>query len=106
MADGRVMFRDIVPYEAPESLDDLHSPVSGQLEIPITVHWGQRRVFELADPDRWRAAYRAIVREGTPAEQERLLNAALLRELWPELVLPTRCQRLWEQRFPELAAEA
>jgi len=47
-------------------------------------------------------AYRAIVREGTPADQEALLNRTLLLREWPNLILPARCQALWEERFPEL----
>jgi hypothetical protein len=104
MPNKRVLFRDLVPYQTPDSLDALRGPASGHLEVPITVHWGPRREFDLDDPGQRRAVYRAIVREGTPADQEALLNPARLRALWPELVLPRRCQKLWEERFPELAA--
>ena len=86
------------------SLEALHGPESGPLELPITVHWGRWHVFDLDDRGQRRAAYRAIVREGTPDVQAELLNAGLLRELWPDLVLPDRCRALWEQRFPTLAA--
>jgi hypothetical protein len=103
MAGGKVLYRDIVPYETPSSLDALHGPASGLLEVPVTVHWGPRRVFDLDEPASLRAAYRAIVREGTPDVQEALLNAELLRATWGELVLPERCRRTWEDRFPVLA---
>ncbi len=103
MTDGRVLYKDIVPYDTPATLDNLHGPASGPLRLPITVHWGPRHVFDLNDLGQRRAAYRAIVREGTPDVQVELLNAALLRELWPDLVLPDRCRLLWEERFPILA---
>jgi len=103
MTGGRVLYRDVVPYDTPTSLAALHGPASGPVELPVTVHWGPRRVFDLDDPGLRSAAYRAIVREGTPADQEALLNADLLRELWGELILPDRCRQLWETRFPELA---
>lgn len=103
MADGRVLYRDLVPYDTPASLDALHGPESGQLELPITVHWGPRHMFDLDDLGQRRATYRAIVREGTPGVQAALLNAGLLRELWPDLVLPDRCRALWEEHFPILA---
>jgi hypothetical protein len=48
-------------------------------------------------------AYQQIVREGTTADQERLLNREVLVRVWSELILPPRCQRLWETRFCELA---
>lgn len=99
---GRVLYRDIVPYETPATLDALAGPATGALELPVTVHWGPRRVFDLNDPALRRAAYRAIVREGTPEVQELLLNAGVLRDLWSDLILPERCRAVWEERFPEL----
>ena len=100
----KVLFRDIVPYEVPSSLDALRGPATGSIELPITVHWGPRRTFDLNDEGQRRAAYRAIVREGTPDVQERLLNDGLLRREWAQLVLPERCRATWEAAFPELAA--
>jgi hypothetical protein len=100
----RVLYRDVVPYETPTSLTSLRGPASGMLELPITVQWGPTRTFDLSDTGQRRMAYRALVREGTPAFQEALLNRTLLFQEWPNLILPRRCQILWEQRFPELAA--
>lgn len=101
---GRVLYKDTVPYDTPTSLDALTGPATGSLEVPVTVHWGPRRSFNLDDPHDVHAAYRAIVREATTAVQEALLNPAVLRRVWPDLVLPERCRRLWEERFPDLAA--
>lgn len=101
---GRVLYKDVVPYDTPTSLDALGGPATGTLEVPITVHWGPRRRFNLDKPRDANAAYRAIVREGTTEVQETLLNQSLLRRLWPELLLPDRCRRIWEERFPDLAA--
>ncbi|UAL30425.1 transcriptional regulator [Nocardioides rotundus] len=101
---GKLLYRDIVPYETPSSLSALHGPASGVLELPITVHWGPSRRFDLSDTGQRRMAYRALVREGTPEVQEALLNETLLRAEWAELILPERCRALWEERFPELAA--
>lgn len=101
---GRVLYKDIVPYDTPTSLDALRGPAIGILDVPVTVHWGPRRTFDLDDPRDIHAAYRAIVREGTTAVQEELLNADVLLRLWPDLILPERCRRTWEERFPDLAA--
>lgn len=100
----KILYKDIVPYDTPSSLSALHGPDAGIVDVPITVHWGPRHAFDLDDAGQRRAAYRAIVREGTPDVQEALLNTGLLRQLWPELVLPARCRSLWEARFPELTA--
>lgn len=100
---GRVLYRDIVPYETPASLAALRGSASGVLELPITVHWGPSRSFDLSSTGQRRMAYRALVREGTAEVQEALLNERLLRREWANLVLPQRCQALWEERFPDLA---
>jgi hypothetical protein len=49
-------------------------------------------------------AYESVVREGSARQQEELLNADLLRRVWPQLRLPRRCRDLWQTRFPELTA--
>lgn len=100
----KVLFRDVVPYEVPSSLSALHGPATGVIELPVIVHWGPRRSFDLGDDGHRRAAYRAIVREGTPEFQEKLLNEGLLRREWPALVLPDRCRAAWEAAFPDLTA--
>ncbi len=99
----RILYRDLIPYETPSSLSALHGPSEGMLELPITVHWGPRKVFDLGSAPEQRAAYRAHVREGTPEVQEELLNEELLRQVWVELSLPSRCRQAWEDRFPDLA---
>lgn len=103
---GKVLYRDIVPYSTPTSLNALRGPAVGTLEMPITVHWGSKHVYDLSDPDDRVFAYQQIVREGTATDQEALLDARLLRQVWPELMLPERCQHLWESRFPELTARS
>jgi hypothetical protein len=102
MSEARVWYCDMVPYQTPSSLKALHGPGSGLLEVPVTVHWGPRRVFDLDEVGQRRSAYQAIVREGTPPVQEALLNAGLLAQVWPELVLPVRCRTVWEHRFHRL----
>lgn len=99
----KILYKDIVPYEVPSSLDALRGPASGEMELPITVHWGPKRVFDLDNPSELVFAYRQIVREGTPEDQEELLNTDLLRKVWSEIWLPERCARLWKTKFPELA---
>ena len=99
---ARVLYRDTVPYETPTSLSALRGPDSGTLDLPIAVYWGPSHSFDLAEAGERRMAYRALVREGTPPVQEALLNKELLLREWPNLILPSRCQALWEERFPEL----
>lgn len=101
---ARVLYRDVIPYETPSSLDLLSGPADGVLTLPVTVHWGPEALTDLSTPDGVEKAYESLVREGTAQQQEELLNADLLRSVWPQLHLPTRCRELWQARFPELAA--
>ena len=47
-------------------------------------------------------AYRAVLTEGSVADQVSVMNRARLMSVWPELLLPRRVRELWEVRFPEL----
>ena len=100
----RVLFQDVVPYDGPSSLSDLAGPSAGTLVLPHSIHWGPDRAVDLDSYSGRSKAYRAIMREGSRAQQEALLNADVLRELWNDLRLPARCRAAWEARFPELAA--
>jgi len=98
----RVLFQDVIPYDVPASLADLHGPMSGLLVLPHSVHWGPDRVVSLDTEAGRLMAYRVVVREGTAAQQAELLNGGVLVELWPLLRLPARCRAVWQARFVEL----
>lgn len=100
----KVLYKDIVPYDTPSSLSALRGPTSGVIELPMLVHWGPQRRYELGNPHDVEGAYQALVREGTTEVQEQLLNELLLRRVWSELTLPERCRSTWEDRFPDLSA--
>lgn len=104
MAEKRVFYRDIIPYDTPSSLDALRGPETGLLTLPVTVHWGPERTVDLSTEHGLTKAYRNLVREGSSEQQEAMLNATLLKRVWPDLILPARCRQAWESRFPELAA--
>jgi hypothetical protein len=103
LVSDRVLFQDVIPYETPHSLAELEGPATGSMILPHTIHWGPERAVDLDTLDGRSKAYRAIVREGTSAQQAELLNAELLIDIWPSLRLPVRARLLWETRFPELA---
>ncbi len=96
-------FEQTIPYETPESLDDLRGPVAGVVEVGLNIDSRPRPIYDLANPKlRW-GLYSAVVRDGRVVDQTSWLNRQMLEELWPELNLPARCRRIWETRFPELA---
>lgn len=105
MAEDRVFFRDIKPYDVPDSLDDLRGPDGGVIVLPFGVDPvpGGRSV-DLDEDGLTGMAYEAILQEGTTEEIVALVNRDRLRRVWAELVLPTRARDVWEGRFPELAS--
>ncbi|SKC68105.1 hypothetical protein [Okibacterium fritillariae] len=104
--DRRVFYRDIKPYDVPDSLDALVGPAEGTLALPHHVYWGPEHVFDLSNEWDRVDAYKAVLCEGRTEDMTRLLNGRILRELWPEMSIPTRLRVLWESRFPTLARSA
>lgn len=103
--DGRVFYRDVVPYYAPLRLENLAGPATGVLRLPRWVYWGPQAVFDLSEAGHVRTAYQALVRVGAVEDQVQFLNQAVVLAVWPGLVLPVRCRQLWESRFPQLREE-
>lgn len=103
MGEERVFFRDVKPYYAPQSLDELEGPDGGVIVLDHDVLWapGDGSV-DLDRPGGTTMAYQALLAEGMPHQQVRGLNRARLIQVWPELALPVRVRTLWEDRFPEL----
>jgi hypothetical protein len=101
----RVLIQDVVPYEIPDRFSDLQGPAEGQLTLPRHVYWGPVAECDLSQPEGVIKAYQAVLREGTQKDQADLLNAGLLCRIWPQLMLPVRCRKLWEGKFPHLTGD-
>ncbi|WP_284987866.1 MULTISPECIES: transcriptional regulator [unclassified Arthrobacter] len=101
----RVLIQDVVPYEIPDSFNDLQGPADGLLTLPLHVYWGPVTVCDLSQPEDVIKAYQAVLRVGTRKDQANLLNGGLLCRIWPQLMLPVRCRKLWEGRFPHLTED-
>lgn len=100
----RIRFADTIPYQKPDSLDDLHGPRTGTVRVSSHICTSPDPVFDVADPGQRWGLYSATVRDGMPYEQVELLDRDWLIEMWPDLNLPTRCRAEWEELFPELVA--
>ena len=93
------------PYVVIEELDELAGPATGVVELPVTLDWGPRPIYDLSDPARRQRFYTVVIREAQkPDDLRRHLNRDLLIELWPGLVLPERCTAAWNAQFPQLEA--
>jgi hypothetical protein len=99
----RIFVRDTVPYAVPESLEELQGPDHGIVELPVSVHWGPKSTFRVDSPEAL-AHYAYVLNAGTIDDLRTILNRTVLEQSWAALLLPARCRRLWEAKFPQLAA--
>jgi hypothetical protein len=80
--------------------DDLDEPIvakaSGRVELPLHIRWsGPAVVYDLNDRADRARVYEQVLREGTEDDVRFYIDAAQLRELWDELVLPPQVRRAW-----------
>lgn len=90
----------------PESLDELHGPAHGVVELPLHLAWSGMTSYELDKPRQRMGLYRTVLHEGLHDDLPRHLNRDLLLELWPVLrsLVGRTVRTLWEDAFPELAS--
>lgn len=100
------VYADHIPYVTPDSLDDLRGPTSGVVTVGPHIDTSLNPVYELGDRDRLLNLYTRVVRSGFVADHKKFLDQQMLLKLWPALNLPVRCRKIWEQKFPELAARS
>ena len=108
VASTRRHYADHRPYpDPPDRLADLSGPTSGTIELPITIDWGPKRVYDMGrDADR-RVVYEFVLQEASTTEEVgEYVNGTILASVWSRLWLPRRVRELWEERFPELAHAA
>ncbi|WP_433610213.1 hypothetical protein ACQP2P_40535 [Dactylosporangium sp. CA-139114] len=100
-----VSYSDRKPYVVVENLDELHGPTTGTVILPHHLDWSGNAEYLLDKPARLASMYRAVLNEAaSPDDLHSWIDRSTLLQLWPQLWLPPRLRRLWEDRFPELAA--
>jgi hypothetical protein len=84
MAEQR-HYADHRPYP-PRRLSDLAGPTAGLFELPVTIDWGPKRLYNMGlDADR-RVVYERVLREAaSPEEVSRYVNGQTLVEVWTRL---------------------
>lgn len=94
------------PVIVPASLESLHGPVGGLVELPQRLFWSAaERVFDLSDRDRLTEMYEAVFDAArTETDLAEYLNGELLVRLWPELALAPRARRAWEAVHGQLGS--
>lgn len=96
-------FEQTIPYATPKSLDELRGPVSGIVRVRPHINTSPDPVYDLDKRSQRWSLYSAVVRDGLGEDQATLLDRETLLRLWPDLNLPARCRKIWEDEFPELA---
>ncbi|MGH7733576.1 MAG: hypothetical protein ACREOE_07735, partial [Gemmatimonadales bacterium] len=88
----------------PETLDDLHGPASGPVELPVRLYWSAgSRTFDLDSRHEAADMYEAVLdAAGSRADLAHYLNAGLLVQVWPVLGMNRAKRAAWENRFPVL----
>jgi hypothetical protein len=91
------------PVVIPASLDDLHGPATGVVELPVRLYWSGSREFDLADRHQAADLCEAVLdTAATVADLSAYLNPDVLTHAWPVLGLNRRKREAWEERFPAL----
>ncbi|MBQ0986553.1 hypothetical protein KBZ10_18950 [Streptomyces sp. F63] len=90
----------------PESLDELHGPAYGVLELPLHMAWSGMTSYDLDKPRQRMGLYRTVLHEGLHDDLPRYLNRDLLLDLWPVLrtLVGRTVRTVWEDAFPQLAS--
>ena len=70
------------------------------IELPVTIDWGPKPVYDIGrDADR-RIVYERVLREAATTEEvARFVNGSVLVAVWPRLFLPARASALGETLF-------
>ncbi|CAL9607544.1 hypothetical protein [Streptomyces sp. enrichment culture] len=105
VAEDLALYREKFRRRLPESLDELHGPSQGIVELPLHMAWSGMTSYDLGKPRQRMGLYRTVLHEGLRDDLPRYLNQDLLLELWPVLrtLVGRSVRAVWENAFPELA---
>lgn len=81
-----------------DALPDLPASSSMRsLALPLHLEWSRPgRHVDLMDRQQRARTYEVVLREGSPADIESIVDGALLIDLWDELVLPRTLRAAWQ----------
>jgi hypothetical protein len=105
-ADDLALYREKFRLRLPQSLDELHGPTQGIVELPLHMAWSGMTVYDLSKPRQRMGLYRTVLHEGLRDDLPRYLNQDMLLQLWPVLrtLVGRTVRTVWEGAFPELAS--
>ncbi|MGW5369848.1 hypothetical protein ACWER6_23880 [Streptomyces sp. NPDC004009] len=100
------LYREKFRRRLPESLDELHGPAQGVVELPLHMAWSGMTSYDLGKPRQRMGLYRTVLHEGLRDDLPLYLNQDLLLRMWPALrtLVGRTVRTVWEDAFPQLAA--
>ncbi|MFJ8804425.1 hypothetical protein [Streptomyces sp. NPDC102487] len=106
VAEDLALYREKFRLRLPESLDDLHGPTQGVVELPLHMAWSGMTSYDMSKPRQRMGLYRTVLHEGLRDDLPRYLNQDLLLQLWPVLrtLVGRTVRAVWEDAFPKLAS--
>ncbi|MFI6475468.1 hypothetical protein ACIBL5_35135 [Streptomyces sp. NPDC050516] len=106
VAEDLALYREKFRLRLPESLDDLHGPAQGVVELPLHIAWSGMTSYDMRNPRQRMGLYRTVLHEGLREDLPRYLNHDLLLQLWPVLrtLVGRTVRTVWEDAFPQLAS--
>ncbi|WP_371100211.1 hypothetical protein [Streptomyces sp. PU_AKi4] len=106
VAEDLALYREKFRRRLPESLDELHGPTHGVVDLPLHMAWSGMTSYDLGKPRQRMGLYRTVLHEGLRDDLPRYLNQDLLLQLWPVLrtLVGRTVRTVWEDAFPQLAS--
>jgi hypothetical protein len=105
VAEDLALYREKFRRRLPASLDELHGPRRGVVDLPLHLAWSGMTSYDLDKPRQRMGLYRTVLHEGLHDDLPRYLNQDLLLQLWPVLrtLVGRTVRAVWEGAFPQLA---
>jgi hypothetical protein len=105
-AEDLALYREKFRRRLPKSLDELHGPTHGVVDLPLHMAWSGMTSYDLGKPRQRMGLYRTVLHEGLHDDLPRYLNRDLLLQLWPVLrtLVGRTVRAVWEDAFPQLAS--
>lgn len=105
-AEDLALYREKFRHRLPESLDELHGPAHGVVDLPLHMAWSGMTSYDLGKPRQRMGLYRTVLHDGLHDDLPRYLNQDLLLQLWPALRTLVGCtlRSVWDDAFPQLAS--
>ncbi|MEH0417948.1 hypothetical protein [Streptomyces sp. B21-083] len=105
-AEDLALYREKFRRRLPESLDELHGPTHGVVELPLHVAWSGMTSYDMGNPRQRMGLYRTVLHEGLHDDLPRFLDQNLLLQMWPVLrtLVGRTVRTVWEDAFPQLAS--